>query len=192
MLSLYDKTFISILGLEYLNNGLKTMTSLATSELLLTKYGLESKEMQHRVALIALPWTIKLFYGIVIETLPIFISRNRSYIVLTGFLQFLTAIIIATKDFENVDIFMGLLIVMNLSAAVLDVVADGIMVMEAKKDPERGSEALQSFSWILLYFGGIIGGAGGGYMIDKVNPVYAFYVPAVLGLVIAMNGFLLN
>ena len=50
------------------------------------------------------------------------------------------------------------------TSAFLDVVVDGMMVVQARLDPEHGSEDLQSYSWGLAGIGGILGFLIGGYM----------------------------
>ena len=46
----------------------------------------------------------------------------------------------------------------------MDVVVDGLMVTQARRDPDRGSEELQTYSWALVGIGGILGGVAGGLL----------------------------
>ena len=89
------------LGLQYVNTGMKAMTSLAFLDLFRSKYGLEPDETQALTAAMTLSWTPKLFYGIISDTFPIFGTRKKSYIVLMGMLQFSTAYSIALVRFED-------------------------------------------------------------------------------------------
>ncbi len=81
-----------------------------------------------------LSWTPKLFYGIISDTFPICGTRKKSYIMLMGLLQFSTAWTIAMVPFENPVMICILGFFMNLASAFMDVVVDGLMVMQARKD----------------------------------------------------------
>ena len=86
LVKVYDNKFLLALGLQYLNTGMKAMTTLAFLDLFRTKYMLEPSETQQLTAAMTLSWTPKLFYGIISDTFPIFGTRKRSYIMLMGFL----------------------------------------------------------------------------------------------------------
>ena len=76
----------------------------------------------------ALPWTPKLFYGIITDSFPICGSRKKSYIIIMSLLQCICALAIATIDFGSANIIASLGFVITFSGALLDVVVDGVMV----------------------------------------------------------------
>lgn len=51
-----------------------------------------------------------------------------------------------------------------LSEAFVNVVADAIMCIQARKDPEHGSQDLIAYSWMATGVGGIVGCLIGGVM----------------------------
>lgn len=71
----------------------------------------------------------------------------------------------------------------------MDVVVDGLMVCQQRIDPLTGSENLQAYSWICFSFGGTLFGIMGGFLLDKLSPSFIFYITAILGLCITVNGF---
>lgn len=85
------------------------------------------------------PWAIKVFYGIISDTLPIFGSRKRNWLVLLGFVQFLTAFLAAVLPIKREDGMCALLFLCMISGAFMDVLVDAIMVIQARRDPENGS-----------------------------------------------------
>jgi len=129
LLETYDKFFLASLGLQYMNNGMKVMASLAYMDLFKTRYGLEPSQTQFLASIVMIPWTPKVVYGIITDTFPIFGSRKRSYIILMGLIQFLAAIMIATVSFESVYPVCFFLTMISLSGALMDVVVDGLMVI---------------------------------------------------------------
>ena len=81
-----------------------------------------------------LSWTPKLFYGIISDTFPIFGTRKKSYLCLMGLLQALTAFAIAAFPLSSPATVTALGFFMNLASAFMDVVVDGLMVMQSRKD----------------------------------------------------------
>ena len=68
----YDSTFILLLGMQFLNQGFKALTALATKDLFKSVYGMEPSTVQQVEAFIVIPWSIKLLYGLISDNLPLF------------------------------------------------------------------------------------------------------------------------
>ena len=192
LFSRYDNSFLFALGLQYINTGMKAMTSLAFLDLFRVYYALEPEATQSLTAIMTLSWTPKLLYGIIADTFPIFGTRKKSYIILMGLLQFGTAWAIAVVRFKDPSIICALGFFMNLASAFMDVVVDGLMVMQSRKDQANGSQDLQTYSWQLLGVGGIFGGVAGGLITQYSNTLYVFYIYGVLGLLIATSGLYMS
>ena len=124
----FDRNFLLSLMLQYFNNGMKSMVSLACLDLFNAHYKLQPSETQYLNSMIVLPWTPKLVYGIFTDTFPIFGSRKRSYLIIMGFLQTICCFCLAAKEFENASSVAWLVTMVSLSGACMDVVVDGIMV----------------------------------------------------------------
>ena len=88
-----------------------------------------------------MPWSPKILYGFFTDTFPIFGSRKRSYLILMGALQAITMIVVFFPQ-DSVYLFVSMLTIKSLSGAVMDVVVDGLMVVQSRNDPELGSEDL--------------------------------------------------
>ena len=70
----------------------------------------------------------------------------------------------------------------------MDVVVDGLMVIMSRKDPNLGSEDLQTYSWIMYGCGGMTGSLIGGAITNSLNPHWAFYIISAFGLTISLLG----
>ena len=142
--------------------------------------------------MIALPWGPKLLYGIITDTFPICQSRKKSYLVLCGFLQASAALILAVVPFKRYEYAVLFGLILYLSQAFMDVVVDGLMVMESRKDPKQGSVDLQTFSWAMFGVGGTLFGILGGFLLEHTSAKVIFFVTAVLGLILGISGFALD
>ena len=80
----YDKTFLLTLGLQYFNNGFNIIIVLGYMYRFKNFYHLEPAQTSQYTALISLPWSLKLFYGLFTDTFPLFGSRKRNYMILMG------------------------------------------------------------------------------------------------------------
>lgn len=103
---------------------------------------LEPAQLTSYVAIIWLPWGVKFVYGVIADSIPILGSRKKSWLVLMGFIQVISLALCAGVHFTEIKWFVFLQIVTSTSGAFMDVIADALMVMQAKRDPEQGSQDL--------------------------------------------------
>ena len=108
----------------------------------INKYGISPALSSLYLSYVDLPWTPKLFYGIITDTFPLYGSGKRSYIFLMGMIQCLTCLGMAIFDFKDASSIMMLACINHGAGAVMDVVVDGLMVINSRKDPNFGSEEL--------------------------------------------------
>ena len=125
----YDSTFLTMLGMQYFNQGSKTLVTLASSDLFKAYYGLEPSYVQSIMATIMLPWSIKLLYGLISDNFVICGSRRKSYLLIGALTQFLSMIALAFNSTGNLHFTIACLFLSNLSVAFSDVIVDSLMVI---------------------------------------------------------------
>ena len=109
-----------------------------------------------------------------------------------GFLQFVALIsIYLLHDTSALGVSICLTIA-AMSEAFVNVVSDAIMCIQARKDPEHGSQDLISYSWMATGIGGILGCLASGVLTQYTHPKYSFLGYSVFGLVVALNGMCLT
>ena len=85
-----------------------------------------------------------------------------------------------------------LLAVAAMSEAFVNVVADAIMCVQARKDPEFGSQNLISYSWMATALGGLLGCVTAAIMTKYFHPRYSFFLYSFMGLIVSFNGMYLT
>ena len=104
------------------------MIEIALLDIFKNTFNLEPSETQSLMSYVLLPWTPKIFYGIIIDTFPICGSRKRSYLIILGFLQFAAALMIAFFQDSSATLVCAGGVLIYLAQAFMDVVVDGLMV----------------------------------------------------------------
>ena len=85
-----------------------------------------------------------------------------------------------------------MLFMSNLSIAFSDVIVDSLMVIQARRYPEDGSEDLNTFSWTFMSIGGFAGSIAAAVMTESYEPRYCFMFSSIMGLIIAFVATRLN
>lgn len=154
---------------------------------------LDPGDMTKYMSIIHIPWSIKIVYGLISDNVPIMGTRRKSYIVLMGIVQFCSLVAIYFLNETKTALSISILLTFSaMSEAFVNVVADAIMCIQARKDPEHGSQDLIALSWIATGFGGILGCGVGGVMTQYFHPKYSFLLYSFMGLIVAFNGLYLT
>lgn len=90
-------------------------------------------------SLIALPWSFKVFYGIITDNVPIFGLKRRPYLIFFALVQVVMMYCAFAYDGDSAMQLTAYLIVASIAMAFSNVVVDAILVVQARKDPEMGS-----------------------------------------------------
>ena len=130
------------------------------------------------MALMALPWAFKPFYGLLTDFVPLAGTRRRSYLLLStavtvlglGYLYF------ARLPAGEMGLLLTLLLLPTLGVAFSDVVIDALMV--EKGQPLGLTGLLQSAQWTAMYAGTIVAGQLGGYLSQYNQQETAFLICA--------------
>jgi len=154
----YDRTFLFTYSVQSFNGGLKFLFMLAYQDLFKNYYKLQPTHTQLLTTVIFFPWITKFFYGIVADSIPIFGSRKKSWLIIMGLIQFISLTIAATIPIEDANYMAIILMTMSFSGAFIDVIMDALMVIESKKNPATGSQELLSLAWMIGGVAAIIGG----------------------------------
>ena len=144
------------------------------------------------MSIVMLPWSVKIIYGLISDNVPLFGSKRKSYVVLMGLIEFISLISIYVFEIKHGFSVAMLLCATSLCLAFINVVVDAIMCIQARKDPEHGSQDLMSIAWMAQGIGGVAGCILGGVMTENGTTRYSYLIMSIMGLVLALNGLYLS
>ena len=125
----FDISFVVILIINNINFGLWQMVGLAAQDYYKAYIGCQPSEMTFYTAMASFPWSIKIFYGLITDNVPIIGLKRKPYLILFGLLQFVFMAVIFFGDFDSglpVAIFLTLV---SVAIAFNGVVVDAILVV---------------------------------------------------------------
>ena len=119
-------------------------------------FSTNKSEMQNFRSLVNLPWTIKLLYGLTIDSLPLFGYKRKSYMLLFGIIAPLSTLITITwaKYYYVQLVFMT---INAFSVSFCDVIADALTVERTEFKSHCVATRLQSLAWGCRYMSSVIG-----------------------------------
>lgn len=187
--------------MQYFNGGLiEAMFILAIQYMFLHIYGLDPAHASSYFSIIMIPWSPKIIYGIITDSLPIMGSGKRSYIFIMGMLQTICCLLLFLFHFEHPGWVVAFAMLAMVGQAFMDVVTDGLMVINSRIDPNQGSEELQIYSWVMSGVGGIVACLLSGHFLTGEdangnpdgNPYILFIIMAVFAAALGISGLFIN
>ena len=142
--------------------------------------------------MIAAPWAPKIFYGIIIDTFPIFGSTKKSYLIILGTIFSICAFSTGLFDFKKHVPIVALIAITQICSAMMDVVVDGLSVSQSRIDPKLGSQDLQAFITLTAGISGMTGYLLGGILTQAGYARESFLIVAVIALLINISACFLD
>lgn len=158
---------------------------VVTRETLRTTYELKSDEIQKFFLFVYMPWDLRIVWGITCDTvkIPGFNScPKRGYILINSAIMTALLLLRIFTEFESANSLQYCLFFINLTMCFCDAVADGMICIEQRSDPENGAQDLQSVNFLFFCVGSIFGSLSGGYLEDQGKGRQAFYLIAFASL----------
>lgn len=197
---------IAIMAIYFVEGALG-LARLAQTFYLKDNLHLGPAESSALAGLFSIPWMIKPFYGFLSDSLPLFGSRRRNYLILCGLLGAISYAALGC-DFWHLlgdpgpdsgtiitltQGSIGALIVSSACIAFSDVVADGIVVERTRDstDPTLAG-ALQSLCWGSASLGGIITAYFSGSLLEVMGPKQVFLITSALPTIVALIAFFVD
>ena len=137
MWATYDHVVLVLISLNALNNGAFSMLLMIVVNMYQDTFNLSPTDAQVQVSIIGIPTCFVMFYGLITETIPIFGSRKKSYLLIMSLLEITMALIVSLSkpDANNPIGTTFLLTLVTFAMSFIDTVCDGILVVAQRNDP---------------------------------------------------------
>jgi hypothetical protein len=160
------------------------------------EFFINAAQAQMEVAWIGFPFVFAFVYGLFSESIPIYGSRRKSYLLIMSLLEVLACLVVVLVPINSmnysIQITSAALSACSFAMCWLDTIVDGLVVIEQRKDPQHGSQDIQVFSYICLTLGGIIPNLVAIAFSLKVSLQMCYTVPMVIGALIFVASFFLS
>ncbi|KAE8992604.1 hypothetical protein PR003_g21101 [Phytophthora rubi] len=165
----------------YFTQGIRsTLCSLGTSYYLNETLALAPAQSESLRATAAIPWIIKPLYGMLSDSVPIWGTRRKSYLLIFSAVSAAAYFALSTPGLVTTyEGALVALVVASLGIAFCDVVIDGKVVEAARSEREDMAGNLQTLSWISLSVGSVLGSMVSGYALNTFGPLGVFFLSAV-------------
>jgi folate/biopterin transporter len=165
----------------YFTQGIRsTLCSLGTSYYLKETLSLVPSQAEALRATAAIPWIIKPFYGMLSDSVPIWGTRRKSYLLIFSGMAAMCYVALSIPGFiQTYERALVFLVTASLGIAFCDVVIDGKVVEAARSEKEEMAGNLQTLSWISLSIGSVLGSAISGFTLNHFGPEGVFFLTAL-------------
>lgn len=163
----------------YFVQGALGISRLAVSFFLKDELSLSPAQMSAIMGVAVTPWLIKPLYGFLSDSLPLFGSRRRAYLLIAatiGVASWFSLGTVVDSIFPATVAIIGT----SMSVAVSDVVVDSIVVERVRPLPMSRSASLQSLCWSTSAIGGLLSAYFSGSLLQTLSPRTVFVLTALL------------
>ncbi|KAH7281097.1 hypothetical protein KP509_36G029700 [Ceratopteris richardii] len=177
----YGSSLLCLLVMGYCLQGFRCFPWLAMSFYLKDGLTLDPTTLQFLQSTVNLPLVAKPVYGIISDAIYIGGERRMPYLRFACALQTLSwsVLVLHSGVRSSVGPLMGVLLVSNMGAAIADVINDALVAESVQKERGKTKGELQSFVWLALAVGGVIGNFVGGLALSWMSSTTMFAIFAV-------------
>lgn len=176
---------VFILNLFYFLLGFEIAFSSFAIKLHFQSNDFSIADIQILLFLIYAPWTVKFVYGLISDTFPIYGQYRRPYIIITSTLSCILYFVIGgvIKDVD-VNVFIVLYIILQVSVCWSDVMFDALMVNETKDEDHEDRGVVKINSDIVRAIGAGIGTFLGTSLYEYIFESGTFIILGSLHLIV--------
>lgn len=172
-----DTAFIA--GVVYFMQGTLGISSIALP-LHMRSLHWSISEITTVTSVAAIPWVLKIFYGLLSDTYPLFGYRRKSYLILASLISALGWLLLTLVAPEK-HLIISAMTLSNLGFAATDVITDGLVV---EHSTGFTSPIYQAIAWGSRSVGAVLSGVLAGWLAAHWKAQYVFLLTMCLPLAI--------
>ncbi|KAJ3406253.1 hypothetical protein HDV05_006111 [Chytridiales sp. JEL 0842] len=154
----FGTLFVVLIGLTYFFQGFRAYTGDDGVDWYLRQAGATSAAITAASANINIPFTVKFLWGLLFDNIPIFRRNYQPWYFISAAIGVGAFLVLGLPNISlSESATTAVLFLAILSQAMTDVVADGMVVKNAREAGAKGGAGLQTYSWILYFIGSLIG-----------------------------------
>uniref|UniRef100_A0A1D1YWC3 5'-methylthioadenosine/S-adenosylhomocysteine nucleosidase n=1 Tax=Anthurium amnicola TaxID=1678845 RepID=A0A1D1YWC3_9ARAE len=182
MRATFGASFLWLVSFVYFTQGFRSFVWAAVSYQLKDILKLSPSASQFVVSAAFFPWSIKPFYGILSDCIPIGGRKRVPYLVISTILSLFPWVVLGLISFlRNSHISLTILLTLqNFGSAMADVVIDAMIAEAVRSERAAFAGDLQSLSWSAMAFGGVCGSLLGGFTLSNIKIGTVFLLFSVL------------
>ncbi|GAA0158798.1 transporter [Lithospermum erythrorhizon] len=183
---------ISVMIIYGINQGLSLgLSRISTQYYMKDEQKLQPSEAQIYMGVIAIPWIIKPFWGLLTDIVPIVGYRRRPYFILAGLIGVTSMLVLSLQN--NVQLALALLLLMagSAGAAVGDVTIDACVTENSIAHPTLAGD-MQSLCGVSSSVGQLLGYIMSGFLVHHIGPKGVFGVMSIASCLVITVGLMLR
>ncbi|MGH7974946.1 MAG: MFS transporter [bacterium] len=183
--------FLYILAaLGHFSQGIASLASQPLYYYLREHLGISVSTIMLIGSLTNIPWMIKPLYGFLSDFLPIFSLRRKPYMIISGAICSIMALVIGLSPVVSLSILIAYLTVYAIGQAGDNVATNGLVIEQGVKKGIIGK--FQSVQWASIGVASILTGFLGGYISEHADYHIAYLIIALFPASIAVMSFWLK
>ena len=193
--TLYDRRTVFLIAANFFSEGAMFMICLMSTLMYRDTFHLEPGMATLHLAAICLPEGLIFIFSVVSDTVTLFGSPRRGYIILMSLLMIGLSLLVANYHFASTqaELFTLMVALIIFTRAWLAPIIESLMVIQIKKDPDFGAEDLETFGTFSAALGQVFYCILGGWMMfwsHEMKPEQFFYLIAATGIVLLFGGLI--
>ncbi|KAJ3417465.1 hypothetical protein HDV05_003329 [Chytridiales sp. JEL 0842] len=154
---IFGSLFIILISLTYFFQGFRQYTAQDGAQWYYKQLGLSSSTITGLSATILLPFNLKFIWGLIFDNIPLFKRNYQPWYFISATIGVGAFLVLGLPNLKlNETSTTAVLFLAILSQAMTDVVADGMVVKNARMAGARGGAGLQTLCWIMFSAGQIV------------------------------------
>ena len=193
--TLYDGRTVFLIAANFFSEGAMFMICLMSTLMYRDTFHLEPGMATLHLAAICLPEGLIFFFSVISDTVTLFGSPRRGYIILMSLMMIGLSVLVANYHFSpnQPELFTLMVALIVFTRAWLAPIVESLMVIQIKKDPDYGAEDLETFGTFATALGQVFYCILGGWMMfwsNETKPEQFFYLIAATGIVLLFGGLI--